>query len=182
MWPFSKPKTGVWSLETVEPPCDNRPSIFRHITSHIAADAKGLTEGGEQLPDEEQTFGAGQLRWVAGGLDGAFGHHATSGEAKDRAREIHKVFSAALDSPTNKALSNLYASVREGALDCVDPFLELLLKGRDFDPELDRLESAAEVRQERTRRWAASGAVLAVAVAGIVLFGGKKRGGARHSA
>jgi hypothetical protein len=41
--------------------------------------------------------------------------------------------------------------------------------------ELDRLEAASEVRQEKTRRWAAGGAVLALAIAGIVLFGGAKR-------
>ena len=38
--------------------------------------------------------------------------------------------------------------------------------------ELDRLEAASEVRQEKTRRWAAGGAVLALAIACIVLFGG----------
>ncbi len=41
--------------------------------------------------------------------------------------------------------------------------------------ELDRLEAAAEVRQERTRRWAAGGAVLAIAIALIVLFGGARK-------
>jgi tetratricopeptide (TPR) repeat protein len=41
--------------------------------------------------------------------------------------------------------------------------------------ELDRLEAASEVRQEKTRRWAAGGAVLALAIACIVLFGGGKK-------
>src|SRR5262249_4900740 len=41
--------------------------------------------------------------------------------------------------------------------------------------ELDRLEAAREVREERTRRWAGGGAVLALAVAAIVMFGGYKR-------
>jgi hypothetical protein len=40
--------------------------------------------------------------------------------------------------------------------------------------ELDRLEAAQEVREERTRRWAAGGAVLALAVALIVIFGGAR--------
>lgn len=38
--------------------------------------------------------------------------------------------------------------------------------------ELDRLEAAGEIRQEKTRRWAAGGAVLALAIVCIVLFGG----------
>jgi tetratricopeptide (TPR) repeat protein len=41
--------------------------------------------------------------------------------------------------------------------------------------ELDRLEAATQVREERTRRWAAGGAVLALALAAIVMFGGHKR-------
>jgi tetratricopeptide (TPR) repeat protein len=45
--------------------------------------------------------------------------------------------------------------------------------------ELDRLESAVQVREERTRRWAAGGAVLALALAAIVLFGGPRRRAAR---
>ena len=41
--------------------------------------------------------------------------------------------------------------------------------------ELDRLEANVEGRQERVRRWSAAGAILAVAIAGIVLFGGRRR-------
>jgi tetratricopeptide (TPR) repeat protein len=41
--------------------------------------------------------------------------------------------------------------------------------------ELERLESAAQIREERTRKWAAGGAVLALALAGVVLFGGARR-------
>jgi hypothetical protein len=41
--------------------------------------------------------------------------------------------------------------------------------------ELDRLETDAEERQNRLRRWAAAGAVLAAAIAFLILFAGKKR-------
>jgi tetratricopeptide (TPR) repeat protein len=41
--------------------------------------------------------------------------------------------------------------------------------------ELDRLETDAEERQNRLRRWAAGGAVMAAAVAFVILFGGKKK-------
>jgi tetratricopeptide (TPR) repeat protein len=41
--------------------------------------------------------------------------------------------------------------------------------------ELDRLEADSEQRQERTRHWEAAGAVLAMALAGIILFGGRSR-------
>jgi hypothetical protein len=41
--------------------------------------------------------------------------------------------------------------------------------------ELDRLENAKEERKGRTQRFVAAGVVLAVAIAGILLFGGRKR-------
>jgi hypothetical protein len=41
--------------------------------------------------------------------------------------------------------------------------------------ELDRLEAAGEDRQQKMQRYAAAGAVFALAVAFIVLFGGRKR-------
>jgi hypothetical protein len=40
--------------------------------------------------------------------------------------------------------------------------------------ELDRLEADADVRQERIRRWAAAGAVMAIAIAGLILFAGRR--------
>jgi hypothetical protein len=45
--------------------------------------------------------------------------------------------------------------------------------------ELTRLETQADEKQSRTQRWAAAGAVFALAIAGIVLFGGKRRSPAR---
>ena len=41
--------------------------------------------------------------------------------------------------------------------------------------ELDRLESDGEAREEKTHRWAAGGAILLLAIAGILLFGGRRR-------
>jgi hypothetical protein len=40
--------------------------------------------------------------------------------------------------------------------------------------ELDRLETDAEERQNRLRRWSAAGAVMAAAVAFVILFGGRR--------
>lgn len=42
--------------------------------------------------------------------------------------------------------------------------------------ELDRLESGSEERHQKLQRFAAAGAVLAIAVAFIVLFGGRRKG------
>jgi tetratricopeptide (TPR) repeat protein len=87
------------------------------------------------------------------------------------------------------------ASVRSGQIDSAILYLEgkdllsrgiadadLFQRALKLDPgnakaraELDRLEADSEQRQERTRHWAAGGAVLALAGAGIILFGGSSR-------
>jgi tetratricopeptide (TPR) repeat protein len=69
------------------------------------------------------------------------------------------------------------ALVRSGISD-VEPFRRALA----LDPghakarqELDRLENTAEERRSRTQRYVAAGALLAVTVGAIVLFGGRRR-------
>jgi len=47
--------------------------------------------------------------------------------------------------------------------------------------ELDRLENAKEERKTRTQRFALGGAVLAIAIAAILLFGGRRRKSLRTS-
>ena len=69
-------KSPQWDIETVNPPWGARPSIYRHILSHIRPGEPGLLEGGEALPDEERVRGDSQIGWAAGALDGVLGHHA----------------------------------------------------------------------------------------------------------
>lgn len=58
-------------------PWENRKSIYMYMKDTI--DKEGdLTA--ESLPDEEERYQDSELRWAAGALDGAFGHHTSCSE------------------------------------------------------------------------------------------------------
>jgi hypothetical protein len=67
-------------------PWMNRPSIYSHIKANIGGNGK-LTQKGDALPDEEMVFKPGDVRWISGGMDGAFAHHA-GGQEKKKAKKI----------------------------------------------------------------------------------------------
>ena len=52
------------------------PSIFEHIRAHVRSDVPGLTEGGEELPDEA-VFNEGGIRFAPGALEGAYVRYAS---------------------------------------------------------------------------------------------------------
>lgn len=58
-------------------PWKNRKSIYMHIRDNIDKEGKLTTES---LPDDEVRHQDTELRWAAGALDGAFGHHALCSE------------------------------------------------------------------------------------------------------
>ena len=58
-------------------PWKNRKSIYMHIRDNIEKEGKLTTEN---LPDDEVRHQDTELRWAAGALDGAFGHHALCSE------------------------------------------------------------------------------------------------------
>jgi hypothetical protein len=125
-----------WELGKVEFPWDKRPSIYSHIQQHIRLGQRGLTEGGERLPDEALQSAEGGLRWVAGGLDGAFGHHGGGSHAKARAKQINRALRVVVGDVTASKLSTLYQLLLQGsALEFVDPLLEQLIATPDLDVE-----------------------------------------------
>ncbi len=127
-----------WDLEAVAPPWTGSVSIFAHIQAHIAAGETGLTEGGERLPDETDDGG---LRWVSGGLDGAFGHHGGVGDLPNHAESLHRAIGAVLKRASSANLTKLYSLITDAsALETVDALLELLIERQDLDAErLDEL-------------------------------------------
>ncbi len=88
---FSRSKT--WDLGTAEQPWQGAASIHEHMEKHLLPSGR-LDAGGERLPDEKDNGG---IKWVAGGLDGAFGHHGGGGSEKDRAKMLYRALSVALD-------------------------------------------------------------------------------------
>jgi hypothetical protein len=125
---FSRSKT--WDPGTAEPPWRGGASIYDHIKKHLLPDG-GLSVGGERLPDETDDGG---IKWVAGGFDGAFGHHGGGGSAKDRAKMLYRTLSVALDDAAPGKLKKLYDHLVDGAvLDFIDPLLALIIEKGALD-------------------------------------------------
>lgn len=141
---FSKRGAPAWDLGGVEPPWRGGISIHAHVRSHLGADGR-LAKAGTTLPDEKDD---GRLRWVAGGLDGAFGHHVGGGGAEPRAEAVLRALQGVLADATASRLEQLYAQILEGSvLGYIDPLLVALRQTDDLDVE--RLHELATWLAER---------------------------------
>ena len=133
----------TWSITNVTPPWQNRPSIYWHIINHLKQDSCGLTEEGEELPDEEKVRGDSQIGWVAGALDGVFGHHGGSDE--ETLKQVQKILQAFRDfteKASDKNAAKLYSLLIENkTLSFVDPLLEAIISAEKLDYE--RLQTVA---------------------------------------
>ena len=74
-------------------PWGDYPSIYSHIKMSLNSDGE-LDSEGDKLPDDERRFKEGELRWVAGGMDGAFGHHARANNNEEIADDIAGLINA----------------------------------------------------------------------------------------
>ena len=129
-----------WDVSKVEPPWGDRPSLFAHVRDHIVQNATGLAEGAMKLPDEERLRDRGGLSWVAGGLDGAFGHHAGSADGSETAATIFAALREFTEKSSSERAAALYALLTEhSALDHVDPLLEAVYLSDDLDPARVRI-------------------------------------------
>src|SRR5262245_50604773 len=127
----------AWDLAAFVAPWDaGRPSIYDHIHGLVAEGKNDLFA----LPDDEVVSPPGALRWVAGGLDGAFGHHGGVKPGR-HAADVQKAVKAALDDPSPLKLQRLYSLLGQSALEYVDALLEWL-SSRSVD--LARLEDLME--------------------------------------
>ena len=80
---------------------------------------------------------SGDLKWSAGAMDGAFGHHAGGGGSTALADKAAKAFVDACKRPTKWRLKRLYRLVSsDNALDFLDPLIERLVA---LQPDRDRL-------------------------------------------
>lgn len=127
---FSRRRTGSARFAS-KPWQANRTAIYDFLSS-FPADAK-LPNAADTLPDHVE-FHAGKEgpRWVSGGLDGAFGHHAGAGEAD--AAGVIQVLARASAQPSSKTLDALYAELlRSSALSLADPLIQGLM-ATSIDP------------------------------------------------
>lgn len=111
-------------------------SIYDFIRSRLDASGR-LEDTGVELPDESKVMASGGLRWVAGGMDGAMGHHMGDRAADQKATQAARLFADAAGRATKRRLKKLYAAVSEdGALDYVDPMIERLI---ELHPDVARV-------------------------------------------
>jgi hypothetical protein len=119
---------GTWNLPSVQTPWGSRASIYEHIKAHIKPGKDGLEKGGDRLPDEDEGD-QGRMKWVSGGIDGAFSHHGGGGQQKKVAKRVLALLKKALNDGTSENLSAFYKAATEAqSLDFVDPLIVLLAK------------------------------------------------------
>jgi hypothetical protein len=71
---------------------------------------------------------SGDLRWAAGAMDGALGHHAGGGGSDELADRAARAFVGACKRPTTRRLKRLYQTVNaDNPLDFLDPLMERLV-------------------------------------------------------
>jgi hypothetical protein len=147
--------TSTWPTVTSEP------SIYDFIRSHLGGSGR-LDESALALPDDAKVAGPGGLRWVAGGLDGAMGHHAGRGDSDARAAEAAALFAAAAKRPGKRRLKKLYAAISDdSALEYVDGLIGHL---RSLGPDPGRIHELG--------RWLAlTGSDRGAVKIGIALLG-----------
>jgi hypothetical protein len=89
------------------------PSIFEHIRAHARSDAPGLTEGSEDLPDEE-IFNEGGIRFAPGALEGAFVRYAESHDDDAALERLHSALVALANRPGARTRERVREFFREG--------------------------------------------------------------------
>ncbi|MDO6518530.1 hypothetical protein [Zobellia uliginosa] len=108
-----------------EAPWKDYSSIFKHIKNNIDSTGK-LSDNGDKLPDDSRRFKEGELKWVSGGMDGAFGHHGGSNQ-----KTINKVAKLTKKISTNGKLEDkieLYnLLIEDNLMDFIDPTLEKIV-------------------------------------------------------
>ncbi|MFC0216620.1 limonene hydroxylase [Paenibacillus chartarius] len=90
--------------QAMRAPWEGKTSIYSYIR-----------EQGEQvdgsLPDDEEFWAGSKFRWIAGGLDGAMGHHAGPGSMSDEVRELVHLLAKHSRKPKNATRKALYAKL-----------------------------------------------------------------------
>ena len=154
-----------WSLEGLEAPWGDRPSLYQHILAHIRPGEPGLAPDGEKLPDWKCVEEGQPIRWAPGALDGVFGHYTEGVEPEETAQEILDALRALTRKATAERAAALYEFLAGSpAIQYVDHLLSAVLA--DERLPRDRVREIA--------RWFATGAsdreAVKIAIALLGLF------------
>lgn len=159
-----------WDIHTVAPPWIGRPSIHRYLLDQLGAATTSLSRAGVSLPDEDQVVqqSGTRFRWVAGALDGVFGHHTEGHDPEQVAGLVLRALTALTEKATNDRAKALYSFLTTySGLQYVDALLPLITQSTSL--QTDRVQAVA--------RWLATEAPdrepvkAAIAILGVVSRG-----------
>ncbi len=109
-------------------PWGDYPSIYSHIKLNQNSAGRLDTEA-EKLPDDSRRFKKGEFRWVAGGMDGAIGHHAGANNNEEIAKEVADLINAISRRDKLPDKIELYNILLQDTLmDFIDLALEKIVK------------------------------------------------------
>ncbi len=147
---------------TVLLPWVGKESIYNYIKRNLNSEGKLPIEY-EELPDSTEFYEGKPIRWVSGAMDGVMGHHAGSGEEKDKIIGISKLLRQQVAKPSNATRRETYiAFMDDGILGYIDPLLELLSKQSDLN---------LQVLYDEAKWFAKEGAHRGVVKMGIAILG-----------
>ncbi|MCG8542484.1 MAG: hypothetical protein MJA82_21505 [Clostridia bacterium] len=104
-------------------PWENREPIYIHIRDNIDENGNLTTES---LPDEEIRYKDTGLRWVAGALDGAFGHHASCSENDIKLAKLTE--SIALYDRKKDKIEFYNIVIKDNIVSSIDSLIEEIVK------------------------------------------------------
>ncbi|WP_237691074.1 hypothetical protein [Paenibacillus caui] len=114
--------------KAVRPLWEGKTSIYSYIRE------QGESVDGS-LPDDEEFWSGSKMRWVAGGLDGAFGHHAGPGKMTDEVQELARLLAKQFRKPKNSTRKALYAKLVKADIGgMIDDILDELRKQPGIQP------------------------------------------------
>lgn len=110
---------------------DGGESVYEFIRRNIVASTGALSDEAGDLPDEARRNSPGELRWVAGGLDGTFGHHGGGAEEDEKASRVASLIGRIARTGAVDAQRELYGFLLANrVLDVLDPAIERMVRQR----------------------------------------------------
>ena len=112
----------------------NRISIYSVLSSNYDNTKARLLDVMLELPDEEALIKENEIRFVAGGLEGAFGHHSKPEDVDKNASKAYSAIKRLLQNPNSKNIDLFYRTVNsESALEYIDPLLDKIISDRSIN-------------------------------------------------
>ena len=138
-----------------------RRSIYEFIRRHVDPNTSTAP-----LPDDDAFWRDRKLRWVAGGFDGAFGHHGKPSRDEARAREILAALKSAIGTPDLTQLEDLFGRlISNDVLSVGDVLVEMIMEDRGLS-STDLAELARWLAKEAPDRGAVKFAILMLGAVG----------------